>query len=103
MHLLDVVEMKLFEEVKLFILFVLCFMTLLVKGLRYYRPHRAKKKQNIKKRQYCNKFNKDFKNGPPQKRKKKVTGQQRQPKVEVPGGSPSSNLLMDGGRSVLRC
>ena len=49
MHVLDVVEMKLFEEVKLFILFVLCFMTLLVKGLRYYRPHRAKKKTKHKK------------------------------------------------------
>ena len=61
------------------------------------------KHQSVKQKQNCNKFNKDFKNGPPQKRKKKVTGQQRQPKVEVPGGSPSSNLLMDGGRSVLRC
>ena len=36
----------------------------LVKGLRYHMPHRAEKKQNIKKRQYCSKFNKDFKNGP---------------------------------------
>ena len=29
-------------------------------------PHasQGQKKQNIKKRQYCNKFNKDFKNGP---------------------------------------
>ena len=28
------------------------------------------KKQNIKQKQYCNKFNKDFKNGPHQKKKK---------------------------------
>ena len=28
-----------------------------------------KKKQNIKKKQYCNKFNKDLKNGPHQKKK----------------------------------
>ena len=26
------------------------------------------KNQNIKQKQYCNKFNKDFKNGPPQKK-----------------------------------
>ena len=29
-----------------------------------------KKKQNIKQKQYCNKFNKDFKNDPHQKKKK---------------------------------
>ena len=28
------------------------------------------KNQNIKQKQYCNKFNKDFKNGPHQKKKK---------------------------------
>ena len=28
-------------------------------------------KQNLKKKQFCNKFNKDFKNGPHQKKKKK--------------------------------
>ena len=28
-------------------------------------PHASRpKKQNIKRKQYCNKFNKDFKNGP---------------------------------------
>ena len=33
-------------------------------------PHAAgPKKNNIKKKQYCNKFNKDFKNGPHQKKK----------------------------------
>jgi len=32
----------------------------------------GQKKQNIKQKQYCNKYNKDFKNGPhPKKRKKK--------------------------------
>ena len=35
-------------------------------------PHAlGPKKQNIKQKQYCNKFNKDFKNGPHQKRKRK--------------------------------
>ena len=29
------------------------------------------KKQNIKQKQYCNNFNKDFKNGPHQKKSKK--------------------------------
>ena len=34
-------------------------------------PHAAQpKNQNIKQKQYCNKFNKDFKNGPHQKKKK---------------------------------
>ena len=30
----------------------------------------GQKTQNIKQKQYCNKFNKDFKNGPHQKKKK---------------------------------
>ena len=35
-------------------------------------PHALRpKKQNTKQNQYCNKFNKDFKNGPLQKKKKK--------------------------------
>ena len=29
-------------------------------------PHDLPKNQNIKQKQYCNKFNKDFKNGPHQ-------------------------------------
>ena len=34
-------------------------------------PHASwPKNQNIKPKQYCNKFNKDFKNGPHQKKKK---------------------------------
>ena len=33
-------------------------------------PHAlGPKKQNIKQKQYCNKFNEDFKNGPHQKKK----------------------------------
>ena len=33
-------------------------------------PHASQpKNQNIKQKQYCNKFNKDFKNGPHQKKK----------------------------------
>ena len=33
-------------------------------------PHASwPKKQNVKQKQYCNKFNKDFKNGPHQKKK----------------------------------
>ena len=36
-------------------------------------PHASgPKNQNIKQKQYCNKFNKDFKNGPYQKKKKKT-------------------------------
>ena len=35
-------------------------------------PHApGPKNKNIKQKQYCNKFNKDFKNGPHQKKKKK--------------------------------
>ena len=35
-------------------------------------PHASQpKNQNIKQKQYCNKFNKDFKNGPHQKKAKK--------------------------------
>ena len=42
---------------------------------RFYLPL-GQKKQNIKQKQYCNKFTKDFKNSPPQKKKnlKKQTG-----------------------------
>ena len=35
-------------------------------------PHASgPKKQNMKQKQYCNKFSKDFKNGPHQKKKEK--------------------------------
>ena len=38
-------------------------------------PHAWRpKKQNIKQKQYCNKFNNDFKNGPHQKKKKERKG-----------------------------
>ena len=40
-----------------------------VKMLHALRP----KKQNIKQKQYCNKFNKDFKNGPHPKKKQKTS------------------------------
>ena len=35
------------------------------------------KSQNIKQKQYCNKFNKDFKNSPHQKKKKKLKKKKR--------------------------
>ena len=36
-------------------------------------PHASRPKyQNIKQKQYCNKFSKDFKNGPHQKKKKSL-------------------------------
>ena len=36
-------------------------------------PHASRpENQNIKQKQYCNKFNKDFENGPHQKKKKKL-------------------------------
>ena len=38
------------------------------KGLIPHAVEQPKKKQNIKQREYCNKFNKDFKNGPHQKK-----------------------------------
>ena len=38
-------------------------------GLRAKIPHALRpKNQNMKQKQYCNKFNKDFKNGPHQKK-----------------------------------
>ena len=40
----------------------------LVGELRSHMPH-GQKNQNIKQKQYCNKFNKDFKNCPHQKKK----------------------------------
>ena len=42
-------------------------------------PHALQSKnQNIKQKQYCNKFKKDFKNDPHQKKKKKRQGAQSQ-------------------------
>ena len=37
------------------------------RGAKILHASRPKKKQNMKQKQYCNKFNKDFKNGPHQK------------------------------------
>ena len=54
----------------------------LIPALRTKIPHvswpkqtnkQTKKPQNIKQKQYCNKFNKDFKNGPHQKKRKKLS------------------------------
>ena len=47
-----------------------------VREIRSHMP-RGQKNQNIRQKQYCNKFNKDFKNGPLQKKilkKKKSSG-----------------------------
>ena len=41
----------------------------LVRELRFHVPH-GQKKQNIRQKQYCNKFNGDFKNGLHQKKLK---------------------------------
>ena len=41
------------------------------------------KNQNIKEKQYCNKFNKDFKNGPHQKNLKKKKKKTKLPKVST--------------------
>ena len=41
----------------------------LVGKLIFHMPH-GQKNKNIKQKQYCNKFNKDFKNDPHQKKKK---------------------------------
>ena len=43
----------------------------LAKELRSHILHSQKNPQNIKKKQYCNKFSKDFKNDPHQKKEKK--------------------------------
>ena len=48
-----------------------------VRGLRPHMP-RGQNTRNIKQKQYCNQFNKDFKNGPHQKEKKKKRLGQRQ-------------------------
>ena len=40
------------------------------------------KKQNIRQRQYCNKFNKDFKISPHQKKKKKIVSSPARPRVK---------------------
>ena len=45
----------------------------LIPGQRAKIPQALRpKKKNIKQKQYCNRFNKDFKNGPHQKKKKKA-------------------------------
>ena len=45
------------------------------------------KNQNIKQKQYCNKFNKDLKNGPHQKKNlKKKKGEVKEKLMELPIG-----------------
>ena len=39
--------------------------------------------QNMKQEEYCNKFNKDFKNGPHQKKKKKILKEDPEPGEEL--------------------
>ena len=52
-------------------------------------PHASRPKdQNIKQKQYCNKFNKDFTKGPHQKNLKK--------KKKVHGNNPSVHQQMNG-------
>ena len=50
------------------------------------------KKQNIKQKQYCNKFNQDFKNGPHQKKKKKES---HGPEMTGYGGALGRSLRGD--------
>ena len=45
----------------------------LVRDLRSHMPLRQKKSNNIKQEQYCNKFNKDFNNGPHKNILKKIS------------------------------
>ena len=41
------------------------------------------KKQNVKEKQFCNRFNKDFKNGPRQKKKKSLITRRGYPRISV--------------------
>ena len=68
----------------------------LVRELRFHVPH-GQKNQNIKQKQYCNKFNGDFKNGLHQKKLKikNTTGIQRKEKVLLVEGHHRS--LCGGG------
>ena len=49
----------------------------LIPGQRAKLPHATPKNQNIKQKQYCNKFNKDFKNGLHKQKEKKKHGFER--------------------------
>ena len=56
-----------------------------------------KKKKHIKQKQYCNKFKKDFKNGPCQKRKKKRTSEEQ---TELNKGGETRRLCLGEGVPV---
>ena len=66
------------------------------------RSHMASqpKNQNIKQKQYCKKFNKDFKNGPHQKKKKKerkkekIFKEKKEREKEIPGSESVLSLFM---------
>ena len=55
-------------------IYTLCplFHDTLGQGTKIPHASQGQKKKNIKKRQYCNKFNKDFKNDPHRKNLKKI-------------------------------
>ena len=59
-------------------------------------PKKKKKKTNIKQKQYCNKFNKDFKNGLRQKEKKNSYKKKRQNRKLVLATSPISLDILTG-------
>ena len=68
--------------------------------VRELRPHmlfgKKKKKKNIKQKQYCNKFNKDFKNGPYKKnlyKEDRQRGGTKEGKDEQGGGGEKGILL----------
>ena len=62
-------------------------------------PHALKSKnQNMKQKQYCNKFNKDFKNGPHQKFfKKKKKGSSLSLPTDFQAGSLTSLKIVNYG------
>ena len=67
---------------------------ILVRGLRAHMPLEdltflSPKKQNIKQKQSCNRFNKGFKNGPHQSRKKEREPQQQKNKRKRKNYSPN--------------
>ena len=57
---------------------------------------KKKKKTNIKQKQYCNRFNKDFKNGLRQKEKKNSYKKKRQNRKLVLATSPISLDILSG-------
>ena len=65
-------------------------------------PHASRpKNQTIKQKQYCNEFNKDFKNGPHQK-KKNLKKKKIPPRVHVPGEGVYDPHSLDQGTEAYR-